>query len=203
MRKFISLMFAGFAAPALLAAQKPAAAGVATVEPGMSRAQVVAAIGQPYSSRSRESFTYLLYKNGCVKACGMDDLVVLDNDKVVDAVFRSPARRYTGTSSSPHMITAEEAAAKGGDSTAHTLKPKSPPKATIAAPKPAPKSAPKSAPPVVSKSATPAAATDAKSAAKPATKVPSKSVTKPATKPATIPDSSKTHPNPAAKKPGD
>jgi hypothetical protein len=104
MRKFISLMFAGFAAPALLAAQKPAAAGVATVEPGMSRAQVVAAIGQPYSSRSRESFTYLLYKNGCEKKCGMNDLVVLDSGKVVDAVFRSPARHYTGTSSSPRMI---------------------------------------------------------------------------------------------------
>jgi len=199
MRKFISLVFAGLAAPALLAAQKPAAAGVATVDPGMSRAQVVAAIGEPYSSRSRESFTYLLYKNGCEKACGMDDLVVLDNDKVVDAVFRSPARRYTGTSSSPHMITAEEAAAKGGDSTAHTLKPKSPPKAVMTAPKPAPKSAPKSAPPVVSKSAASAAGTDAKSAVKPAAKTPSKPVTKPVAKP----DTGKTHPNPSAKKPGD
>lgn len=154
MRKLISLAVAAVAVPALLAAQKPAANGVATVDPGMSRAQVVAALGEPFSSRSRESFTYLLYKNGCEKACGMDDLVVLDGDKVVDAVFRSPARRYTGTSSSPHMVTAEEAAAKGGDSTAHTLKPKSPPKATVTAPK---------------------------AAAKPAAKTPSKPTTKPDT----------------------
>jgi hypothetical protein len=194
MRKFINLAFAGLAAPALLAAQKPAAKSVATVDPGMSRAQVVAALGEPYSSRSREGYTYLLYKNGCEKACGMDDLVVLDSGKVVDAVFRSPARRYTGTSSSPHMVTAEEAAAKGGDSTAHTLRPKSPPKATMA-PKPETKSAPKAAPPVASKSVTPGAKTPSKSPANPAAK--------PAVKPATKPDTAKAHPNPVVKKPGD
>lgn len=145
MRKLISVAFVGFAAPALLAAQKPAAKSSATVDPGMSRAQVVAVLGEPYSSRSRESFTYLLYKNGCEKACGMDDLVVLDDGKVVDAVFRSPARHYTGTSSSPHMITREEAAAKGGDSTAHTLRPKAPPKAALTMPKSATKTPPKPA----------------------------------------------------------
>jgi hypothetical protein len=53
--------------------------------------------------------TYLLYKNGCEKTCGMSDLVVLDSGKVVDAVFRSPARRYSGTSSSPKMISMAEA----------------------------------------------------------------------------------------------
>ncbi len=56
-----------------------------------------------------------MYHNGCEKTCGMDDLVVLDSGKVVDAVFRSPARHYSGTSSSPHMITAEQAAKTGGD----------------------------------------------------------------------------------------
>ena len=45
------------------------------------------------ASRSRvvrdDGFTYLLYRNGCEKKCGMNDLVVLDSGKVVDAVFRS------------------------------------------------------------------------------------------------------------------
>ena len=184
MRKLISLALAGHAAPALLAAQKGAAKGVATVDPGMTREQVVAALGEPFSSRSREEFTYLLYKNGCEKICGMDDLVVLDSGKVVDAVFRSPGRRYTGTSSSPHMISAEEAAGKAGDSTAHTARAKNGSKATIT-PKPAAKSALKVAPPVVSKSATPT------------------STPRPGAKPQAKPDSAKARPNPAVKKPGD
>ena len=82
---------------------------VATIDPGMTREQVVAKIGQPLSSRSYESFTYLLFKNGCEKKCGMSDLVVLDSGKVVDAVFRAKGRTYSGTSSSPHMITPAEA----------------------------------------------------------------------------------------------
>ncbi|HKG95056.1 MAG TPA: hypothetical protein VKA84_24275, partial [Gemmatimonadaceae bacterium] len=38
---------------------------------------------------------------GCEKRCGMHDVVMLQNDAVVDAVFRSTSRRYTGESSSP------------------------------------------------------------------------------------------------------
>jgi hypothetical protein len=88
--------------PVSLFAQTPAA----TVDPGMSREQVIAKLGEPLSSRTYESFTYMLYKNGCEKKCGMNDLVVLDSGKVVDAVFRSPDRHYRGTSSSPRMIPA-------------------------------------------------------------------------------------------------
>lgn len=134
MHKLVGLAVAALALPAALAAQKapahaaapakPAAKPAATIDPGMSRSQVVAALGQPYSSRSRGSFTYLLYKNGCQKTCGMDDLVVLDSDKVVDAVFRSTSRRYSGTSSSPRMIPADEAAKIGGDSAAAPAKPR-------------------------------------------------------------------------------
>jgi hypothetical protein len=40
----------------------------------------------------------------------MNDLVILKGDSVVDAIFRSPSRRYTGTSSSPAPISAEDAA---------------------------------------------------------------------------------------------
>ena len=40
----------------------------------------------------------------------MNDLVILRNDAVVDAIFRSPSRRYSGQSSSPAPISAKEAA---------------------------------------------------------------------------------------------
>ncbi len=82
--------------------------GSPTIDPGMTRAQVVAKLGEPMSTRTYDGHTYLLYKNGCERSCGMSDLVVLDSDKVVDAVFRSNARRYSGTSSSPRMILAAD-----------------------------------------------------------------------------------------------
>lgn len=83
--------------------------GAAVIDPGMTQAQVIAKLGEPMSTRSYEGHTYLLYKNGCERTCGMSDLVVLDSDKVVDAIFRSRARKYSGTSSSPRMITAADA----------------------------------------------------------------------------------------------
>lgn len=124
MRRLISLTLAGLAVPMALHAQKVAAKSAASIDPGMNRAQVVAALGEPYSTRNKGSFTYLMYRNGCEKSCGMSDLVVLDSDKVVDAVFRSGERHYSGTSSSPHMVSADEAEKIGGDSTkgTHTAK---------------------------------------------------------------------------------
>jgi hypothetical protein len=86
-----------------------AAQSTVTIDSGMTREQVVAKLGEPLSSRTYDGHTYLLYKNGCEKKCGMNDLVVLDSGKVVDAVFRSHARQYSGTSSSPRMIAAAEA----------------------------------------------------------------------------------------------
>jgi hypothetical protein len=82
-----------------------------TISPNMSRAQVVAALGEPATMRAASEFTYLFYRNSCGKACGMNDLVVLRRDSVVDAIFRSPSRRYTGTSSSPAPISRNEATA--------------------------------------------------------------------------------------------
>lgn len=101
-------------------------AQVATIDPGMTRAQVIAKLGQPLSAHSFDSHTYLLYKNGCEKTCGINDFVVLDSDKVVDAVFRSPSRKYTGKSSSPVMITALEAR-KGVGAPAKSSPPSPPP----------------------------------------------------------------------------
>ena len=80
-----------------------------TIDPGMTRDQVVARLGQPLSARSYDGYMYLFYRNGCEKKCGMNDIVVLDSGKVVDAVFRSSQRHYSGTSSSPRMISAAEA----------------------------------------------------------------------------------------------
>jgi hypothetical protein len=84
-------------------------AQVPTIDPGMTESQVIARLGQPISTRSFQSFTYLFYRNGCEKKCGMNDIVTLDSGRVVDAVFRSPRRHYSGTSSSPRAIPAAEA----------------------------------------------------------------------------------------------
>jgi len=72
-----------------------------TIDPGMTRAQVIERLGKPATARNYQGSTYLMYSNNCGKTCGMQDIVILDHDVVVDAVFRSPNRHYSGTSSSP------------------------------------------------------------------------------------------------------
>jgi len=102
-RLLISLIMVAHAA--VLSAQ-----GTATISPGMSRAKVVAALGVPSTERIVAEFRYLFYRNACAARCGMNDLVILKNDSVVDAIFRSPTRRYTGVSSSPAPVSARDAA---------------------------------------------------------------------------------------------
>ena len=117
-----AILAISFLSASTLSAQK-----VATIDPGMSREQVVKTLGQPLSSKSYDGHVYLLYRNGCEKKCGMNDLVVLDSGEVVDAVFRSAHRKYSGESSSPKMISAADAkhAASSGKPLAV---PSSPPK---------------------------------------------------------------------------
>lgn len=91
------VLIAAMAAAAPLAAQDAAA----TVDPGMTRAEVVDRLGKPLNERKTGDHTYLYYRNGCEKTCGMNDLVILEGDKVTDAIFRSPNRHYSGNSSSP------------------------------------------------------------------------------------------------------
>src|SRR5205809_6306920 len=105
---------------AAFAVQLHAQTTVTTIDPGMTRDQVVSKLGQPLSARSKDAFTYLFYKNGCEKKCGMNDLVVLDSGRVIDAVFRAKGRTYSGTSSSPRMISAVDA--KHGSANAAPLK---------------------------------------------------------------------------------
>ena len=81
-----------------------------TISPGMSKAQVIAALGEPATARTVGEDSYLFYINACGRRCGMNDLVVLHADSVADAIFRSPDRHYTGTSSSPTSIAPRVAA---------------------------------------------------------------------------------------------
>ncbi|HET7456094.1 MAG TPA: hypothetical protein VFJ74_00460 [Gemmatimonadaceae bacterium] len=103
-----ALVVASLAAgmPAALAAQQDR-----TIDAGMTHAQVVERLGKPKGERTAGEYTYLFYGNNCLKRCGIDDVVTLQNDAVVDAIFRSPNRHYTGESSSPRALDA--AAARG------------------------------------------------------------------------------------------
>jgi hypothetical protein len=95
-------LLCALAAPA--AAQAPK-----SIDPGMSEAKVVERLGAADASRSAGDFKYLFYHNNCIKQCGMDDVVILQKDSVVDAMFRSSDRAYSGKSSSPRAIPAEVA----------------------------------------------------------------------------------------------
>ena len=81
-----------------------------SIDPGMSEAKVVERLGEPDATRSAGDFKYLFYRNGCIRQCGMDDVVILQKDSVVDAMFRSADRTYSGKSSSPRAIPADVAA---------------------------------------------------------------------------------------------
>lgn len=81
-----------------------------SIDPGMSQAQVVERFGEPDLSRKSGDFTYLFYRNSCGRACGVDDVVILQKDSVVDVVLRAADRTYSGKSSSPRAIPADVAA---------------------------------------------------------------------------------------------
>jgi len=91
------------AAAAVLALGAPAAHAqeVKTIHPGMTEAEVRAAWGEPVTSRKAGDYAYLFYENGCLRACGTYDLVILQGGQVVDAIVRGKDHRYDGISSSP------------------------------------------------------------------------------------------------------
>jgi hypothetical protein len=117
----------------LLVAVASSASAQASIDPGMTRDQVVAKLGKPASEHSSGTKTYLYYTNGQEKTVGMSDMVAIEDGKVVDAVFRSGSRKYSGMSSSPKPVSAEAAIVKGGGKP--SAKPmKMPPAPTKAAP---------------------------------------------------------------------
>jgi hypothetical protein len=81
-------------AVALLAATSPAAAQ--TISPGMTSSQVRSILGDPVTVRNAGDWSYLYYLNGCAVRCGSDDVVFIQNDRVVAAVFRTGRRRFAG-----------------------------------------------------------------------------------------------------------
>jgi len=130
------LLAAAGAAPSALRAQQPATTDTAAVrlatpekgvpggivQPGMGDAQVRAAWGEPIAVRQMGEHTYMFFDNGCpASRCGMNDLVILQGGQVVDAVVRSPQRRYGGVSSSPAMRPPEPAV--DSDSAATRVRP--------------------------------------------------------------------------------
>ncbi len=98
---------------ALVATTPALAQDARVIDPGMTREQVVAQLGAPVQTRSAGRFVYLFYANGCERTCGMQDLVVLENDAVVDAIFRSARRSYSGSSSSPGSVKPGRTATNG------------------------------------------------------------------------------------------
>jgi hypothetical protein len=105
MRRLIALAL--LCLPSALVAQSER-----TVSPGMTRAEVVAALGAPAAQRSANGFTYMFYSNTCGRSCGMQDLVIMKGDSLSDAIFRSPNRHFTGTSSSPEQVAPEAGVAR-------------------------------------------------------------------------------------------
>ncbi len=69
------------------------------VRPGMTAEEVTTAWGAPTATRTRGAYTYMSYPSTCMPACGTQDVVILENGKVVDAVARSSNHPYEGPSS--------------------------------------------------------------------------------------------------------
>ena len=84
-----------------------------SIDPNMTKAQVIERLGAPAAERSSGPYTYLFYHNGVERSAGMSDLVILQNDSVVDAIFRSAERQYTGRSSSPEGVMPANSAPSG------------------------------------------------------------------------------------------
>jgi hypothetical protein len=85
-----------------------------TIDPGMTRDQVIEHLGKPLNERKTGNAWFMFYRNGCERTCGMNDVVILENDKVVDAIFRSPSRHYSAASSSPTGVRPEPSTADSG-----------------------------------------------------------------------------------------
>jgi hypothetical protein len=93
-----------------------------TIAPGMGEKEVFSLWGPPIAVRHQGDMTFLYFRNGCEYTCGTEDVVFLQNGRVVDAVLRWPGHGYSGQSSSPAATPPHGPARPGGD----TLTVKSP-----------------------------------------------------------------------------
>jgi hypothetical protein len=90
------------AMPAMPAADEPwTPERTGTVDPGMTRDQVIGVWGEPVAESTSGSRTYLYFRNGCEVSCGTFDVVFLEGGQVVDAIVRGEGHMYSGVSSSP------------------------------------------------------------------------------------------------------
>jgi hypothetical protein len=97
---------ATIAALALLGLAGPAA-GQAAIHAGMSADEVRAAFGSPARTRDQGDWTYWFYANGCPVRCGSDDVVFLQDGRVVAAVLRTGRRRFEGPNASAALASVE------------------------------------------------------------------------------------------------
>jgi hypothetical protein len=82
------------AATVAFAILAPALGAQVNVTPGASRADVIAQLGEPVAERTAGDFTLLFYQSGCAPTCAVNDVVVLQGDRVVDALFSTIPRAY-------------------------------------------------------------------------------------------------------------
>jgi hypothetical protein len=103
------------AMPAMPAMDEPwTPTDTGTVNPGMTRDEVVAVWGAPVTERTDGAWTYLYYRNGCEVSCGTFDVVFLENGEVVNAIVRGRGHTYGGTSTSPPGVTPRPTPPMGG-----------------------------------------------------------------------------------------
>jgi hypothetical protein len=85
----------------LFAVSNARAQDVKTIKPGMTDAQVREQWGEPLTVKKIGIMSYMYYRSNCLKKCGTNDVVFLENGQVIDAVVRDKSRKYDGIASSP------------------------------------------------------------------------------------------------------
>jgi hypothetical protein len=78
-----------------------------TIGPGMTADEVIGIWGAPVTERTAGNWTFLYFRNGCERACGTFDIVMLEGGQVVDAIVRGVGHTYAGLSSAPPSRVAE------------------------------------------------------------------------------------------------
>lgn len=74
---------------------------VKTIKPGMTEAEVREQWGEPLTVKKLGIMSYMYYRSECLRTCGTNDVVFLENGQVIDAVVRDRSRKYDGIASSP------------------------------------------------------------------------------------------------------